>query len=100
MKMGEPDQIDCTIEKGNPKPEIKWTKKGHNEEVLSDGPTLEFVNPTKEDQAVYCVEVWRLLLESSFEESSNLLQAKNVAGSDMKEIRVKIAGNFVALTSS
>ena len=57
LEVGVASQIDCVIEKGYPKPEIKWTKKGKNEEVLSNGLFLPFDNPTEENQAVYCVEV-------------------------------------------
>ena len=58
MEVGLGDVIECTIEKGYPKPTMwKWTKKGHPEIVLSTGPSLKFVNPTEEDQAVYYIEV-------------------------------------------
>ena len=57
MEVGLADQIDCIIERGHPKPSIKWTKKGHSEEVLSETDSLKFLNPTEADQAVYCVEV-------------------------------------------
>ena len=57
MKVGVATQIDCIIEKGYPKPSVKWTKKGHNEDVLSNSLSLMFDNPTEENQGVYCVEV-------------------------------------------
>ena len=57
MEVGVASQIDCIIEKGYPKPSVKWTKKGHNEDVLGKGLSLMFDNPTEEAQAVYCVEV-------------------------------------------
>ena len=60
MQVGEASQIDCTIEKGYPEPTIKWTRKGNNEDVLSNGFSLMFDNPTEENQGIYCVEVCRL----------------------------------------
>jgi len=58
MEVGLGDEIECTIEKGYPEPtKWKWTKKGNPENVLSNGSSLKFVNPTEEDQAVYCIEV-------------------------------------------
>ena len=57
MEVGVASQIDCIIEKGHPRPEIKWTKKGHDEDVLNKGLSLMFDNPTEENQSVYCVEV-------------------------------------------
>merc|ERR1719458_961734 len=72
MEVGVASQIDCIIEKGYPEPTIKWTKKGNNEDVLSNGFSLMFDNPTEENQAVYCVEV------------------ENVAGSDRQEILVVV----------
>ena len=61
MEFGVASQIDCTIEKGYPKPKkVKWTKKGNNEDVLETGLSLMFDNPTEENQGIYCVEVCRL----------------------------------------
>ena len=57
MEVGVAAQLDCVIEKGYPEPSIKWTKKGQNKKVLSNGLSLMFDNPTEETQAVYCVEV-------------------------------------------
>ena len=57
MQVGVAAQIDCIIEKGYPLPTIKWTKKGENKNVLSNDLSLMFVNPTEEDQAIYCIEV-------------------------------------------
>ena len=57
MEVGVASQIDCIIEKGHPEPSVKWTKKGHNKDVLGRGFSLMFDNPTDENQAVYCVEV-------------------------------------------
>ena len=58
MEVGLGDQIECTVEKGYPKPtKWKWTKKGHTEKVLSTSPSLKIVDPTEEDQGVYYVEV-------------------------------------------
>ena len=58
MEVGLGNEIGCTIEQGYPEPtKWKWTKKGHPENVLSSKPSLKFVNPTEEDEAVYCVEV-------------------------------------------
>ena len=57
MEVGVAAEIECIIEKGYLQPAIKWTKKGHTENVLSTGPSLMFDNPTEEDEAVYCVEV-------------------------------------------
>ena len=57
MEVGLANQVDCTIERGHPKPSIKWTKKGESEVVLSEIDSLMFANPTEADQAVYCVEV-------------------------------------------
>ena len=57
MEVGVAAQLDCVIEKGYPKPSIKWTKKGNNNKVLSNDLSLMFDNPTEENQAVYCVEV-------------------------------------------
>merc|ERR1719237_1282956 len=71
MQVGEASQIDCTIW-GYPEPTIKWTRKGNNEDVLSNGFSLMFDNPTEENQGTYCVEV------------------ENVAGSDRQEILVEV----------
>ena len=57
IQAGVAAQIDCIIEKGNPEPSIKWTKKGQDEDVLSTGLSLIIDDPTEEDQATYCVEV-------------------------------------------
>ena len=57
MEVGVAAQLDCVIEKGYPQPSIKWTKKGDNNHVLSNGLSLMFDNPAEENQAVYCVEV-------------------------------------------
>ena len=57
MEVGLANQVDCTIERGHPKPSIKWTKKGESDVVLSEIDSLMFANPTEADQAVYCVEV-------------------------------------------
>ena len=57
MEVGLAEQIDCTIERGHPKPSIKWTKKGNVDDVLSENDSLMFPNPTEADQAAYCVEV-------------------------------------------
>ena len=57
MEVGVAAQIDCIVEKGYPQPSVKWTKKGRSEDILSNGLSLMFDNPTEENQAVYCVEV-------------------------------------------
>ena len=58
MEVGVASQIDCILEKGHPRPTIKWTKKKpHHEDVLGKGLSLMFNNPSEENQAVYCVEV-------------------------------------------
>merc|ERR1719278_58367 len=76
MQVGEASQIDCTIERGYPEPTIKWTRKGNNEDVLSNGFSLMFDNPTEENQGTYCVEV------------------ENVAGSDRQEILVEVTDSI------
>ena len=65
VEVGLGHEIECTIEKGYPKPtKWKWTKKEHPENVLSTSPSLKIVNPTEEDQGFYCVEVCILSADS------------------------------------
>ena len=94
MEVGVAAQIDCIIEKGNPEPSVKWTRKGHKEDVLSSGLSLMFHNPTEEDQAVYCVEVRWLLI--SLELRTLNSQVENVAGSDKQEILVSISDTLLS----
>ena len=79
MEVGVASQIDCTIERGHPTPTIKWTKKGIQSEVLSNGPSLMFPNPTEMQQAIYSVEV-NLQQNIAVEYSFNLVSGRELGG--------------------
>ena len=52
VREGSPASLECNIVSGIPTPEVKWVKKG-NEEEVTVGTTLSFSSITRKDAGTY-----------------------------------------------
>ena len=52
VREGSPASLECNIVSGTPTPEVKWVKKG-NEEEVTVGTTLSFSSITRKDAGTY-----------------------------------------------